>query len=644
MKYAIIKPRWKSVKVKKTESLGPVEFGLERHFQVKSYKYDPLSPKNPLCFGIGPLAGSAIPGTHRLIFVSRSPILGSLIIATMGGAGVALYHTGLDYISLEGGDKKYNVVALKREGDKLEKKFIKLDKERVNEIYFRGEGGFKGISALQHFIFKELKSWYGDSYFRILATGPASMLTNYGSIGSTVIENKKLQWGQEDYAGRGGLGSVMVQAHRTLAIVLGGDFEGDRFERSLRDMKVVNELFEKEFGKKAVEVWMKVTKKYRYDEDMGTGGTFGVNFCKLGPQFLFFNWTSTYIPIKKRRAVFEKLVKGWYWRRFQDEIIKTRSWRTCGEKCPVVCKKVNIIFKKDYEPYAANGPLIGIFNMEDAERIVSKVDEYGFDGVEIGNLLAWVMEARAKGLLTEKELGIDLKVYFDIDEYLKNPLMASHSNMLVADHLLNLIVTGEGIGWFLRRGVRHAADVLERRHKGIKDLALYTPYGKKDYGITPIMYWTPGVFAPLPMLILSKTYYKSDKFDPYEIGKAAAERTLVEIITDNFGICRFHRGWSEKIAPKLVSYVLGKEIDAEEMARELVRKLIEYEELAGMEPQYWESKRVKEVIRNFLVDMQNFVDDPELKRWVYKLGNSFERSMRQFWKEMMRGVKEVLYK
>jgi len=339
--------------------------------------------------------------------------------------------------------------------------------------------------------------------------------------------------------------------------------------------------------------------------------------------------------------MYDKLIRNWYWQKFQDETIKTRSWKSCGEKCPVVCKKINIIFKKDYEPYAANGPQLGIFNMEDAERIVRKVDELGFDAIEVGNMLAWIMEARAKGILSAKDIDTDIPVQFDAEEYMKSPLLYSHSNMLVANHLLNLITTGQGIGKYLRKNIRVAARELEKKHRGIKDLALYTPYGK-NFGITPIMYGTPGVFAPLPMLILSKIYYNMDKFDPYEIGKASAKRTIEETAIDQFGFCRFHRKWSTKVSEQMIAHVTGVPINSEEMSKQIVRRLNDYSKKAGIKPVYWETQRVKDVVRNFIEDFSKMTENNELKKWVAKFGNSYETNMKKYWKEMLRGIEEGL--
>lgn len=73
--------------------------------------------------------------------------------------------------------------------------------------------------------------------FRILTVGRASLNTNFGAIGSTVIRNEKFRVGVDDWAGRGGFGSLMAQAHRTVAIAFGGTYDVNRLTRTLKTLK-----------------------------------------------------------------------------------------------------------------------------------------------------------------------------------------------------------------------------------------------------------------------------------------------------------------------------------------------------------------------------------------------------------------------
>jgi Aldehyde:ferredoxin oxidoreductase len=53
---------------------GIIDLGLKVHIDLKSYEHDPLEPGNPLVLGIGPLAGGAVVGSHRIVAVFRSPV------------------------------------------------------------------------------------------------------------------------------------------------------------------------------------------------------------------------------------------------------------------------------------------------------------------------------------------------------------------------------------------------------------------------------------------------------------------------------------------------------------------------------------------------------------------------------------------
>ena len=63
-----------------------------------------------------------------------------------------------------------------------------------------------------------------------------------------------------------------------------------------------------------------------------------------------------------------------YLRQFNEEAIKPRNFAHCGEPCAVACKKFNGEYKKDYEPYAALGPLCGVFDQRAAERLFERIE------------------------------------------------------------------------------------------------------------------------------------------------------------------------------------------------------------------------------------------------------------------------------
>ncbi|MEA3229872.1 MAG: aldehyde ferredoxin oxidoreductase C-terminal domain-containing protein, partial [archaeon] len=293
-------------------------------------------------------------------------------------------------------------------------------------------------------------------------------------------------------------------------------------------------------------------------------------------------------PETKRKKIYDELVKGKYLAEFNERVIKTRSWKTCGEVCPAMCKKIDGKMKIDYEPYEANGPNCGIFDLKSAEKVVRLADENGFDAIHIGTIISFVIEAKMKGLLDDSEI----KGAVSSDG-------CGAENEKIARKVVELIIKGEGIGLSLRKGLRRGSKELDAVSgcKGFNDIAVYVANGE-DGEIAPNQYWVPGFFLPLPIQGKFLTYYGADFMLPEKLGMRSAQRFMLELDTDNSGICRFHRGWSEKMTERLLKAALGKGFRHD--IKPVVKDIIEYNKRAGALPQLPESKRVKEIMRNYL--------------------------------------------
>jgi aldehyde:ferredoxin oxidoreductase len=83
---------------------------------------------------------------------------------------------------------------------------------------------WEGFYALQRCLFEKYKAEYTDDWFRILAVGPGARYTKEGAIGSNQIRKGELS-SIDDWAGRGGLGSRLLQYHHVAGIVFGGDWQ-----------------------------------------------------------------------------------------------------------------------------------------------------------------------------------------------------------------------------------------------------------------------------------------------------------------------------------------------------------------------------------------------------------------------------------
>jgi glyceraldehyde-3-phosphate dehydrogenase (ferredoxin) len=172
----------------------------------------------------------------------------------------------------------------------------------------------------------------------------------------------------------------MVRDHGIVAVIYGGTMVDEDF----RDRKVADEWFWNEYNQRLAEKDLEASGKYRYDEKVGTGGTFGVNYATMGGKVLAFNYRTIYWTEEERKKLHQEFIGDHYLRQFNKETISTRQQATCGEPCVAVCKKMQGIYKKDYEPYQTMGHLCGIFDQRSAEKLNHHCDAMGFDAISGG--------------------------------------------------------------------------------------------------------------------------------------------------------------------------------------------------------------------------------------------------------------------
>ena len=631
-------------KIDDKETIGILDYAVDLHLnKYESYKHDVFSPKNALVFGVGLLAYSNLPGTHRLIFAARSPLWQGFFVSTMGGAGYVFKDLGINFCVIEGKAEKPTIIRILNDGE-IKVEFFGIDKDKLMSIYhgYKGKIGFK---ALEQYVYDHYSSVFEekDLPLRIISVGPASFNTRYGCICSTVTRSRKFEEGIHEFAGRGGLGSVMVQAHNVIAIIYGGNqkIKHDK----LYDNEFIDSIFKEHFGKKMIEVVLEKGKKYRYDEGKGTGGTFGVNLATLKSWLLFLNWNSIYWDEEKRKEAYEKLIKNHYLKQFNEEVIKNQQFTNCGEPCPILCKKYSNGHKKDYEPYEANGPNAGVVDLRAAERIVSFIDAMGFDAIQAGTTISWIMELMQREILKPEDFELKKMPVFDIDE------INAETSALNAEIMVKIakeIAYGEGFGKIFGDGIKAAAEVLERMFdsnsdkKRIRDYAVYAVYGTKGE-IAPCQYWVPAFFIPLPIQGKFLTNYHMKWFEPYVLGKSSAERTIKEMYSDNNGLCRFHRGWAEELLEVIFEKAFGEKIDFYEHHRKLAQKIILFDERCGLKPTFWESEKVVDVVATYLKKLKiEGETSKSLDEWIERFEKDKWSAAKSYWLDVLKGFENEI--
>ncbi|WP_456416811.1 aldehyde ferredoxin oxidoreductase C-terminal domain-containing protein [Methanocaldococcus sp.] len=587
MKNALINATTKKFEIIEKNIL-PIEWGLYWHNKFETWKYDVYDEKNVFCFGIG---GLPIIGGHRLIFSFRSPLWDGFYFSSMGGAGYQFKNTGLNNVGIIGRCEKPSFLVIENEGQ-LKIDFIEV-KEDLKTVYEVSEYAL---------------DLYKDKNMRSVVVGEAAKRTNMGGLFSQTVRNGKFVEGSEDWAARGGGGSVLYRAHNIIGIIFFGDGKEDK-EKKEKAKEIIENYYKKPMSKVVLEH----TKKYRYNDETKTGGTFGNNWLLYKEKVPIFNWRMPYISKEDRKKILEKILK-YYLEPFNKESIETKKWTNCGEPCPVLCKKYRNRNKVDYEPYAANGTLLGIFDLYEADKVTKTVDELGFDAIEIGNLIAWVFELLDVELLKEEELKIK-KPIFDYKKIIESceediKEISKHNAEQAVKFLHNLVREENEIYKILSFGKRKASRILNEKYKDrvnkvgkkFNDFAAYIPFG--NWGeIAPNLYWTPGFFIPMVIQGRYLTYYKPEFNEPEKLAELIVDSIKLELPIENLGICRFHRRWLKPILNELTKELLGIENIVEDSLK-LYRDICKYNKKLGY-PVKIESERVRDLIIGLAKEYNN---------------------------------------
>ncbi len=569
-------------------------YNIREHLDAKTYNADPLSPANFITFNSGVLTGQGLPGAHRLIVVARSPLTRGFFFSTVGGVGEELYRTGFDVIKIKGRASSPSVVLVRRLGGKL---LVNVEECHPDDVF-----------KLQEFLVEKYKGLFKGTRYRAVVAGASGFHSVFGGLSSVRVINDSLDYGSEGFAGRGGFGSVLAQAHNIAGIMIGGDL-------TKKQNPAVKQVISNEFGDGFLPAVSEKTAKYRGK------GTFMSNYEGLKTDALMFNWQSTSWSREKRIRFYDKFINN-YTSGFSPKS------KTCGEACPALCKKVEIKHVTDYEPFSSCGPNLGIFSRNAARELVNLIDSLGFDAISAGNLLSTLFEGMEKGRIDASEFGVE-RPSFDPDSF---SLEDSEKNSRIAQEIIRGVAQGKFP--LLGRGIRKFSE-----SRGVE--GVYFAFGSEGV-ISPNEYLRPGFIAPLPILGKFTTYYKKGFVEPRELGKLSAERLIRELFNEDTGFCRFHRGWAEKVIPPLVSAVTGREINYYEHIKNVVSSIISYNSKADSLPRYWPNKKTEHLVHAHLLISSEDGDSPASLKWKEKFNQDFDKANKEYWNELIQGVGEVL--
>ncbi len=122
-------------------------------------------------------------------------------------------------------------------GEEIDVGVVPVD---LKQAWARGRGGAYGLM-------EEVLERFGARYEsdpRVLAVGPAAESTDFGAIGSAPVVKGRLTHA-DTWAGRGGMGSRMLQDHGVAAVTYGGTLLDEDF----RDRTVADSWFQERYEK-----------------------------------------------------------------------------------------------------------------------------------------------------------------------------------------------------------------------------------------------------------------------------------------------------------------------------------------------------------------------------------------------------------
>ncbi len=145
---------------------------------------DPLDEQAPLIFAAGPLTGSRIPSSGRMVISGFSPLTDTVCSASVGGKlGLSMKHAGIDLIIVTGRAEKPVVLTIDDRSVRFEQSDIPLDTP-LHEVFSRLSSFGGSAAAIGRAAFQ------GCRYASVMIDG--SFASGRGGLG-LVMASKNLQ-------------------------------------------------------------------------------------------------------------------------------------------------------------------------------------------------------------------------------------------------------------------------------------------------------------------------------------------------------------------------------------------------------------------------------------------------------------------
>ncbi len=473
---------------------------------------DPLAPESPLVFATGPLTLTSIPMVSRYAVAGISPLTGWWGEATSGGAFP---------FRLKGSG--YDGIFITGRANKPV--YLFLDKGRA-EIRDAASLWGKDTYEVQNLIREE--------------TGQTGLgMAIIGVAGEKLVRTAGIQNDAGRSAGRCGLGALMGSKNLKAVVASGNS------RPQLADPEGVNRLAKEAHAAIKASFIAIAYREYGtllYSDMAMTLGDVPARY-----------FTKSVFPVEK--------ITGQTLR--QKYVIE--NYACAG--CPIGCGRQVKDFRPgidvdgpEYETTMAFGPLCMNYDFDSIIRANHLCNTHGIDTIAAGVCIAYAMYLYEKGVLTRENAGMEIK-WGDGETIVK---------------LVEMIITGEGIGALLARGTLVMAREFGRDEgeaaqvKGM-EIPMHDPrafhgmalsYATGPRGACHLKgdYYTVDLGTAVPEYMI----LPGDRLSSVGKGESAARYQSFKDLYDSFALCKFSPVTVTQIS-QIMKAITGWEVTPQEI-------------------------------------------------------------------------------
>ncbi len=333
--------------------------GLNMYYLYQYIKpgIDPLGPENALFIGTGILTGIPALGAGRCDIAAKSPLTGAVGDSNIGGFfAPELRFAGFDHLMVTGKAEKPSYIWI-HDGE------VTIQ----DATHLWGKDTFETQD--------QIRSDHNDEQIKSLVIGKA---------GENLVRYANVRTGMKNAAGRTGMGCVM----------------GSKNLKAIATRGTLDVEFA--YPDKLLDYCSEMNNQI-------TGSRWASAQSKWGTLIIYSNTNTTGL-IRTRNFQLNLLEDG---ENLEPEVMDEYTIGMSGcYGCSVHCRHRYVLKDGPYAPLFGEGPeytslgafgtMVGCKKMETVLVGNHLVNKYGIDTLEVGGIIAWVMELNEKGLLSEK--------------------------------------------------------------------------------------------------------------------------------------------------------------------------------------------------------------------------------------------------